>query len=115
MKDRKITAFVVLLALAVACFISASVFPGEHPWDSEGSKGGSGSTGSGIIGGGDLPPIDPHDSTASSIMCVDARPPMDTWTRIVFEVSYRTVRFLFGFEGHKSQVRLGDRTHPGSR
>lgn len=115
MKDRRITAFVVLLALAVACFISASVFPGEHPWDSEGSKGGSGSTGGGIIGGGDLPPIDPRDSMASSTMSVGAQPPMNAWTRLVFEVSYRTVRFLFGFEGLISQVRLGDRTHPGSR
>jgi len=114
MKDRKITALVMLLALAVACFISASAFPGEHPWDSEGSKGGSGSTGGGSIGGS-LPPTNPLDSTSCGVTSIGARPPMDTWSRIVFEVSYRTVRVLYGIDVHPSQVRLSDRTHSGSR
>lgn len=107
MKDRKITAFLMLLALAVACFISASAFSGEHPWDSEG-KGGSGSTG-GISGGGLLPPTNPLDSTAASITAVGgARPAMDVWSRMVFEVSYRVVRMLYGTPAHQDQVAPSD-------
>jgi len=35
MKGRSLTALLMLLVLAVACFVSAPVSSGEHPWDAD--------------------------------------------------------------------------------
>lgn len=35
MKGRNLTAFLMLLVFAAACFVSAPVSSGEHPWDAD--------------------------------------------------------------------------------
>lgn len=115
MKGKKVTALVMLLALAVACFISATAFTGEHPWDSEGNNGGgSGSSGGGIIGGG-LIPVDPADSTSSALKAAAARPPMEVWTGLVFQISYYSVKLLYGTSGNVGRLKACDRSRTGSR
>jgi hypothetical protein len=114
MQGKKVTAFMMLLALAVACFISATAFSGEHPWDSEG-RGGSGSNGGGGIIGGSYPEIPADSTTQVTTGAPSVRPPMDTWSTLVFHLSYQTVRMFFGFGDHVGQVRASDQVRPGSR
>lgn len=37
MKTSRVTALLLLVALALVCFVSAPVFSGEHPWDADDS------------------------------------------------------------------------------
>ena len=41
MKGRCVTVVFMLLALAVACMVSAPVISAEHPWDADGNDGPS--------------------------------------------------------------------------
>lgn len=44
MKTSRVTALLLLVALAFVCFVSVPVFSGEHPWDADDS--GTDGTGS---------------------------------------------------------------------
>lgn len=54
MRGAKLSSVILLIAFGFACLLSAPAFSGEHPWDSDGNKGG-GTDGSGPgTGGGDV-------------------------------------------------------------
>ncbi len=111
MKSKKITALVMLLALAIACFISATAFPGEHPWDSDG--GGSGSAGGPSDG---TAPIDSaqvaqKDGTSTGVV----PQPVDTWTSLVFQVSFYTVKYLYSDGVSIKRVKVSSRTGSAAR
>jgi hypothetical protein len=93
MKRKKLTVFLVLLALAFICLFSATLFAGEHPWDAD--KGGGSGGSNGIPGGGTISPGDTtHAVTAAANANRYVTPPLDIRSLIVFKVSYYTAKFF---------------------
>ena len=97
MKNHKIAAVVMLLALAFACLISSTALSGEHPWDSDkgGAPGGTGGTGSDpTIGDPALPGL-----TVTATRAPRVTRSLDLRTALIFNVAKHAAAYLCGVNG----------------
>ncbi len=101
MKGTRLIAAILLLSLALVCFISAPVFSGDDPWDVDGSSGnGSGNDGDIII-----PP--PGDSITLDGTRTDGNGFGSDWlTGITYRISYQIITYFLGLEEKSGKVRV---------
>ena len=98
MKGSKLIVTMLLLTLALFCFISAPVFSGDDPWDVDGdSEDGSGSNGT-II---DPPPVDPLGVMGTRSIVEDDD--YDWLSGLAFQISYEIITYIFGNEDKTSE------------
>ena len=91
MKGSRLIAAIMLLSLALVCFISAPVFSGDDPWDVDGDGGGgSGSDGDSIL----PPPGDTLVFEGTHSIGDDLGP--DWLSGLAFQLSYEIITYFFG-------------------
>lgn len=92
MKGSRLLAAIMLLSLALVCFISAPVFSGDDPWDVDGdnSGGGGGSDGDTIA----PPPGDSLTFEETTAIGGDFGP--DWLSGLAFQFSHEIIKYFFG-------------------
>ena len=91
MKGSRLIVAILLLSLALVCFISAPVFSGDDPWDVDGdSDNGSGSNDD-IIS---PPPVDSLIVVGTTSIGEDND--YDWLSGLVFQISYEIITYIFG-------------------
>jgi hypothetical protein len=90
MKGPKLLAAIMLLSLALVCFISAPVFSGDDPWDVDGDAGG----GSGSDGDTIAPVPDSLTFEETHSIGDDFGP--DWLSGLAFQFSHEIIKYFFG-------------------
>lgn len=100
MKGSRLLAAIILLSLALVCFISAPVFSGDDPWDVDGDQGGGlGSDGDTIA----PPPGDSLTYEGTTTIGGDFGP--DWLSGLAFQFSHEIIKYFFGGDNDASNQK----------
>ena len=100
MKGSRLIAVILLLSLALVCFISAPVFSGDDPWDVDNDGGGgSGSDGDSVV----PPPGDSQLFEGTTSIGDDFGP--DWLSGLAFQLSYDIITYLIGGDNEASEKK----------
>jgi hypothetical protein len=98
MKGSRLIVAILLLSLALVCFISAPVFSGDDPWDVDGdSNNGAGKN-------GDItppPPVDPFVVVGTT--SIGEVYDYDWLSGLVFHISYEVITYILGDDNKSSE------------
>ncbi|MDH3891390.1 MAG: hypothetical protein OEV49_09930 [candidate division Zixibacteria bacterium] len=102
MKGSRLIAAIMLLSLALVCFISAPVLSVEDPWDVDDTGGGD--DGNGSDGDSIVPPPGDSLNFEGTTSIGDGFGP-DWLSGFAFQLSYEIVTYIFGGENETSDEK----------